>query len=794
MLFKFTRWEGCRMSIASRQATKQVESIVEERMKDGFIPTVDYINAKLGEFYSQYSVGFPFFKNRQMGYRKIFDINAYNDNLSEIYQDLNNLYEELVSQFTAVLTSFDYYETSRHKILHSIMSLEDTLLDLTLTSADTEGYIYSVHDSFIDRSKIDLAHTTCEVNTDAGIVTIREGKSGIVKIDMSHYYDVINFPILATEAYAKNIISNTVFPSSKFGYAFSSANATWAQNIVTKVPGKLEVSFIVNVSPTSDVGVRMTRIEMYSQSPGGMKITPLISNDNINFVSIPMGVTTSGGMVSDVRVTVWNFQEAQVNYVKFLIVKDVEDEQTSVNGVPAYRYVIGFKDISFYRMGYDISSELYSSAYVITDPTNESMTIDKASLSVDQDVQAGTSVRYFLSLGSSTSDDPTAYNWAPISPYNVPDQSEQTVVDFRQVSFFNNVPDIVWDVSSYGTKLESYYGIDFYQIYKFPYEPIRDSVVLYRGKNNWQVTPTYNVARIAIFDEKHVFGSSDSVTITNPSFTPVAGDGLIRGSVRVKTDPGQNPSYWDTIPGDYTVAYSTKVVTRTVGSAISSDPGNSSNTVYVDYQYDNEISQPTVYTTYVYINNQDGVSINHVPFNQAETAAGQFTKITIGSTEVDVSYSTTIFFSSGWHKVTTTARPQSASDRFYAVNGNKYLQSMVYQMFAFSDKLQETSWFDLKYNTLKTDHKKYAITDYNNDGSKEIIVNYRPQTSVFNISSTPWSDLLCADSTPEVYVISYKYITNATNKIFLRATLSRTTDTPATSTPTIREYTIKLGY
>jgi hypothetical protein len=210
--------------------------------------------------------------------------------------------------------------------------------------------------------------------------------------------------------------------------------------------------------------------------------------------------------------------------------------------------------------------------------------------------------------------------------------------------------------------------------------------------------------------------------------------------------------------------------------------------------YDREDAKPTVYTTYVYIINQEGVSINHVPFNQAETAAGQFTKITVGNTEVDVSYYPVIFLAAGWHKVMTTATPQSANDRFYAVNGNKYLQSLVYQMFAFSDKLQETSWFDLKYNTLKTDHKKYAITDYNNDGRNEVIVNYRPQTAAFNMLTLPWSDMLCAGSTPETYVISYKYITNATNKIYLKAVMSRDIDTPATSTPTLKSYTIKLGY
>ena len=196
------------MSIASRQVKKEVNRIIEERMKDGYIPTIEHITTLLAEYYRKVSVGFPSFQMRKQLYRKVWNVDKYNDNLSEIYDDLNNLYEELVDQFTIVLTNFDYYDTERRKLMHDIKDLNGDLNRLLLTAEDTEGYLYAVYDDFINRDKIDLNYTTSEINTDAGIITLRESRQGIKKLDMSHYFDIVNFPILAEEKYAENITSN----------------------------------------------------------------------------------------------------------------------------------------------------------------------------------------------------------------------------------------------------------------------------------------------------------------------------------------------------------------------------------------------------------------------------------------------------------------------------------------------------------------------------------------------------------------------------------------------------------
>jgi hypothetical protein len=779
------------MSIASRQVKKETNRIIEERMKEGLIPSVEYIAARLGEFYAKVIPGQPSFQARHQAYRKLWNIDIYNSNISELYDDINNLYEELIDQFTVVLQDFDYHDTARHQLLHRIKTLESTLQDLVLVAADTEGYVYSVHDSFIDRSKVDLRYSTCEINTDAGTAMLRESMSGVTRVDMSHYYNTTNFPILAESKFANNIISNTIFPLSRFGSAFSDTGSSWIQNILSNKSGELQVGFIVDISPTVQDGIYITRIEISGQSPKPMYIQPLYSIDNINFIALPMGFGAGLKEVFPNQTTIWNFDEIRARYVKFIIVKMIEDEQVSSDNMPAFRYVVGFKSIKFYKMGYDSTSVLYSTAFQVEDPTGEAMTIDKASLTVDQDLQTGTTIDYFLSLGTTGVDDPTQFNWAPISATNDPSPTEQQIVDFKHVAFFDNVPEIPWDEGSYGTPLETYQEIDFYKVYQFPYEPVKNSVKLFRGKDNWQVTPKYTIERKSVYDEKCKFGSTPTITLNYPNFTPVAGDGLIRGSAKVKSDAGQSPVYWHTTPGDWTINYTTKVISRVQAGAISLDPDAPSNTVYVDYQYDNEVALPTVYSTNVYVGNPDGIDIAHIPFSAAEVSVGQYTEISTVDGMLDVSQLTKVHISPGWHTVVTTAEPESADDRFYSVNENRYLQDLVYQMYAFLQPLQETSWFELKYNTLMTDHTKYAIEDYEGYGNKSIIVNYRPQV-------TPWAstsdDLLCP-SGPEVYVLSYKFITLETNNIYFKAVFSRDPNTAApTATPSLRSYTIKLGY
>ena len=57
--------------------------LIEERMKEGYVPTIEHLISNLAQFYAKVRVGFPSFLLRKQLYRKIWDTDRYNNNLSE---------------------------------------------------------------------------------------------------------------------------------------------------------------------------------------------------------------------------------------------------------------------------------------------------------------------------------------------------------------------------------------------------------------------------------------------------------------------------------------------------------------------------------------------------------------------------------------------------------------------------------------------------------------------------------------------------------------------------------------
>ena len=777
------------MSISSLQVTNAVNNIIETRMKSGFIPTVDYIISQLSAFYATVTPGYPSFQMRKQIYRKLWSVDVYNSNLTQIYNDINAFYDTIVTQFTVELSDFNYAETARAQLFKQISSLNNQVQNLMLLATDTSGAVYAVSDNFLDNSKINLQYSTVAINNSAEMVTIQETQSGIQVIDMSQYYNTVSFPVVATQTYAANILSNSLLAGTSFGNAFNNTSGSWQQVILTSVPGDLQVYFTINVSPNNQLGTQVTRIEVDGQSPNPFTVTPTYSSDNINFSPLPVGFSTNTNTTANGVTTIWNFAPITATYIKFTIDKSQDDSVTTFNGQTAYQYVFGFTNIDIYQMGYSDTSILYSEAFTVNDPNGDPLTIDKVTLVVEESVPNGTSIDYYVSIGAPGVSNPGQFNWVPISPINDPAPSQIQLVDFMHVSDLTDIPYNQWNSSAYGTPLLTYQGISFYEVFQFPYTPVKKSVVVYRGVNDYQVVQNYTVNRVSIYNEEHTFGSAQAVQLLYPNFTPVAGDGLIRGSITVQNEPGTSPSYTYSTPGDYTVDYTNNLIIRSSNSTISSEVANPNNTVYVNYQYDNETSLPAQYITNVYVSNADGIDLNITPWGSQDISNGEFTTIQPSNTNVNqgnVSAISSYHLPAGWSTITTTGQPYTIYDRFFGANGNIPLYDIVAAQYAYLQPLTEVSFFDLQYNTLKTDHSRYSVYDFNNNGTNLMIVNYKPQSGGWSTGQ----DLLC-HTPPETYNIGYQFISTQTDTIYFKAVLSSNS---TLVTPTLNSYTLKLGY
>ena len=284
-----------------------------------------------------------------------------------------------------------------------------------------------------------------------------------------------------------------------------------------------------------------------------------------------------------------------------------------------------------------------------------------------------------------------------------------------------------------------------------------------------------------------------------PNFTPVVGPGLIRGSIVVQNEPGTDPSYVYVTPGDYTVDYTNNLSKRSPNSTISNDLASPNNTVYVNYQYDNETALPAQYITSVFIENTEGFDLALTPWSASQITNGEFTTITVGSTVNNVSTLSSYHLANGWSTIATTGQPFTVADVLYGANGNVPLSTLVSAQYAYVQPLTEVSWFDLQYNTLITDRTKYCVTTKNNftnnpsdAGTTVMVVNYEPQITTWITGD----NLLCHNPlnngiNTEVYNIGYQFISTQTDTIYFKASMSSSSPL---ITPTLNSYTIKLGY
>lgn len=829
--------------ISERQIKKFLNKFFQQELKKGVIPSVKEVILYLSDLLKAVVFGKPTIQLRQQKYRQIWDVDNYNKTISEFHFDLNIAYEEIIHQIDRELRNFDFNETERNRLNYLLNTTHDEVKNLLFTVENPAGYSYTVGDTFNDTQNVDLATTTTDVNIDAGVVTLRESRQGNVKTNLSHLFELENYPFIIKEEYDAKIVSNQLAVGSKFGYAFSDLTNAWKQQIVTSESGKLVGWFTIEINPEIDVETRISKIEMVGHSPKLTAVTPLYSVDNINYVDLPIHQPTR--YIRDDRKTVWIFPEMGVQWLKFEFIKEEEDDVLGDAEETHYLYEFGIKNISLYNTGFAQKGSLFSTIFTVSDLGDNALTISKVGLDVDEEVPTGTTISYYVGLPVGDTDN--IQNWHQISPRHRIGEDIPHSLDFKTVLSSNNYPLITmgdWGDLPYIAD-ESYNDINFFNIYNFKHDVVKDSVVLWRGRDNWQVKTSFDVVRQHEHDESKTFPVGDTgdekvnllklrkpdwaastnyvlgaliePTIRNgyiykcttagtsgsdePTTWPTTigntvGDGtvvwtcdqrvdstLVRGSVRVKNQIGNNPTLFYNSPADFTVDYLNGKVIRSKESNIP-DTGE----VFIDYQYDVPQPKLTEYTCFVLINNPDGVTIKITPFTPAQIEAGHFLRTIQGGRLIDLSSRSEHHFPPGRFEITTTAQPKSADDRFFTAN-QKHLENLVTRLHAFGEKMENVSWFELKFNTLKSNHKRFAIEDVIVGGFKELITNFRPQ-------ATDWSPgtgrtLLFGG---EKFEISFKFMTDVRTKIGFRAELNRADNVTPSVSPLISSYNILIGY
>jgi hypothetical protein len=338
-----------------------------------------------------------------------------NNTIEALKQDLTILYKVFLAFGQGVGEDFQRWKIEVDALDKRLIDLENRIENLLLIAQDTEGYHSYFLDNLTDLFYVDLTNTTVAVDTasqlaflhpslSTGQTTTRISLQGLTNDDWSHKVRTFGATIINEQ-----LVEGNGNPPPPPLFDQNEDTFWWIQlrNTQNK-PTTIEVNVQI-----SDVPIYISSIYTSLHSAGGnISITPLYSTDNYNFAELP-GNTT---VIETEGQATFNFESVQAQWVKFVLVRAKANEVISTGD---YRFEFGFNEIAFYNEAFEEgeSKSFISKPISVTDVDGEVQEFSKVTLEVCEDIPTDTSVKYFVTPGSSSSfsiDSTT--KWYSISP------------------------------------------------------------------------------------------------------------------------------------------------------------------------------------------------------------------------------------------------------------------------------------------------------------------------------------------------------------------------------------------
>lgn len=525
------------MSIASRQVKRVLDSIIEDFIKSGTYPGFPEVRARFVQAIKGMLVGQPIFKPHFITPKAVFDIGAFNQNLNDLVEDEDVLYEEQLGQITRVLRHHNSAEMEYQKLDAELRRLIAIIQGLLLYRRKNDTCPCFLGDSFSDLTEIDSRLSTVEIDTVEGVCRLPANTKAIRKLDTSHLWfePVGNFKITQ----GNNQISRQLLtPESSFGNAFRDVNKVWKQHIFTGEPTRLVGDFSFSVARNHrPVALNRISIIVHARTP---IIVGVHYKSNITTQWLPLPSKNPIKRIKHAHT--WNFDPAEIEGdgitdLRFTFTKQTPDAE--VDG--EFLYEIGVRNISMYITSNDYAAELYSKSIEAIDLNGDLLTINQVALEVEQDVPTGCKIDHYIAMdqrlpigmvdssGTIVSiDHPAATEFSSGVAHDGILESElrDWAIRSETDTFYDNVnyrywepywhhiqplehlaqPDASGDLGSYLVKFDQLasmnqdiinnswtagtpndiLSIKYYDIFRFPNDTaLNDTILLWQGKHSW---------------------------------------------------------------------------------------------------------------------------------------------------------------------------------------------------------------------------------------------------------------------------------------------------------------------
>ena len=462
------------MSLAKRQRDRALTLALQEVLKGGKAVDQTRIAEQVMDLLPGI-IGEPSFQLREQPRRGKFQVDWQNKMFKEADVDLDLLYAENVEVVETLLAHLALAETTGRRYGQEIRALQGLLDDMLLTSTKATPFFFNLFDSFTDLSKVDQTRSDVALDPSAGIIELSPSAS-TSRIKLSH---LRNRNLPALQVLVPEDATPRLVPGTKFSNIADDLLSAWQHQILSDSQDGANIRFIVPVVRDGEPPVEITRIQLHPLSPSPFLIRPLWSSDGIAFSNFS-GVAAQ--MTNDDIVT-FDVPAQRVTAIQFEVTKASPDgeDQVTVNGrdVRRFSYLLGFRQISFWQMGYKRTGTFVSKVLTPQDSDNL-QSIGKVSLTVDEILPAGTSVRYEVS-GNQTPE-----LFVPISPINRKNSDAPNVVDFSKSQRSSREDNrFTIDNSNTPTSLGTIRGTEFFSVRTVSDPTVFQTVRLWRGVNSW---------------------------------------------------------------------------------------------------------------------------------------------------------------------------------------------------------------------------------------------------------------------------------------------------------------------
>lgn len=422
------------MNIQQLYLEKITHEILLEMLKDGVIPSSPVLVEALQDKKADKTLSAPVSVQPRQTIERFEQASAkkFNDIMATVISDIDVLYDALLNteQQVSLGGTRTFKELSR--LQKEAQRLNDRADRLLLVTANTEGLLSVVGDSFDTTERINLEDTTALVDTVSGSVQLSyyEGTeiTGIAELDLSRIRDedIKVTPLDPTLVRSPGTHNSTLVDMVR------ESDHPWMYTVASRsgVPSA-SIEVVLDLSRAVQADLQDLTINRISFKPyltnNSILLTAQHSLDGVSWKTIPV----TDPIRRLVGPTLYLFEDVSLRYLKFIITKDSAD--APIGAGSEYRFGIEHVGVYSKKQSFVTSSQLVSAPLFPLTQDGSYKNFSNAVLSVAcEHILPDTTIDYSIAFLTVADDVTTQTSFYPVIPLNRENRNGQQIVSIGE--------------------------------------------------------------------------------------------------------------------------------------------------------------------------------------------------------------------------------------------------------------------------------------------------------------------------------------------------------------------------